>query len=185
MQHTLAISVQLHYNHAMAENENESLAADEVSGSDELLSADDLRLPEGANILVRLHALRAWLERRRTASEQEIGAAALAIQIVMRDPQMQRRPRRHGEKTSLSLVHAQVALSQAQLRQSAYQEACTLLEECVTHTTTGERLLVEYYLSLEELAEAGAESADPLWQEAIQDVLHRVEQVGSPGEETI
>ena len=36
-------------------------------GSDELLSDDDLRLPESANILVRTHAVRAWLVGARRA----------------------------------------------------------------------------------------------------------------------
>ena len=31
----------------------------EETGSDELLSDENLRLPEGANIIVRLHAVRA------------------------------------------------------------------------------------------------------------------------------
>jgi len=164
--------------------ENENFAEEDVSGSDDLLAADDLHLPEGANTLVRLHALRAWLEHRCTASELEIGTAVLALQTTMHDPGTHRRPRRQWEEANQSLLRAQVALSQAQLRQSAYHTARTLLEACVTHTTTAQRLLVEYYLSLEELAEAGSEAADPPWQAAIQDVLHRVEQIGSPAEET-
>jgi hypothetical protein len=182
-QHALAMCAQLRYNHAMAEYETENITEDEASGSDELLAADELRLPEGASTPLRLHALRAWLEQRRTASELEIGAAALALQTAMCDPEMHRRTRRRWQETNLSLGGAQLALSRARMRQSAYQEASTLLEECVTHTTTAERLLVEYYLSLEELAAAGAEAADPPWREAMQDVLHRVEQVGSPTEE--
>lgn len=174
----------MHYNQTMLENEHESMAEQEESGSDELLAADELRLPEGANTLVRLHALRAWLERRRTESAQQIGAAALAVQIAMSNPQIERRPRRRLAEHNAPLADAQAALFQARLRQSAYEEASTLLEECVTHTTTGERLLVEYYLSLEELVATGEESAQLPWQEAIQDVFHRVEQVGSPGEET-
>lgn len=173
--------MQLHYNHDMSVLENEHFAENE-EGSDALLAADDLRLPEGANTLVRLHALRAWLEQRRTAGELEIGAAALALQTAASEPE--RRPRRRREDNDALLIRVQAALSQALLRQSAYDEASTLLEECVTHTTTGERLLVEYYLSLEELVAAGAISAQSPWQEAMQDVLHRVEQVGSPGEET-
>ena len=45
-------------------------------GSDELLSDDDLHLPESANILVRTHAVRAWLARRREESAIEVGEAA-------------------------------------------------------------------------------------------------------------
>ena len=33
-------------------------------GSDELLSDDNLRLPESASTLVRTHAVQAWLTRR-------------------------------------------------------------------------------------------------------------------------
>lgn len=181
-QDVLAICTQLHYNHAMTEYENES--EEDASGSDDLLAADDLHLPEGANTLVRLHALRAWLERRCTASELEIGTAALALQAAMQDSAMSRRPRRQWEENNQLLLRTQAALSQAQLRQSAYHEACLLLEECVTHTTTAERLLVEYYLSLEELVAGGSADADPPWHAAMQDVLHRVEQIGSPAEET-
>lgn len=172
----LASSAQLHYNHDMSVLENEE------HEEDDLLAAEELRLPEGANTLVRLHALRAWLERRRTASELEIGTAALAMQAATSEPE--RRPRRRREDNDAPLTRAQAALSQARLRQSAYDEASTLLEECIAHTTTGERLLVEYYLSLEELIAAGATSAQPPWREAMQDVLHRIEQVGSPDEET-
>jgi hypothetical protein len=168
----------------MSAYENESFAEHEESGSDELLAADELRLPEGANLLVRLHALRAWLERRRTESDQQIGRAVLAVQTAMSDQQMRERPRRRFGENNAPLVRARAALSRARLQQSAYDQASILLEECVTHTTTGERLLVEYYLSLGELVAAGETSAEAPWQEAMRDVLHRVEQVGSPGEET-
>lgn len=168
----------------MQEDENESFAESEESGSDELLAADELRLPESANVLVRLHALRAWLERRRAESELEIGTAALALQEAMSEPAREERPRRRFGENNLRLARAQTTLSQAQQRLSAYDEASTLLEECVAHTTTGERLLVEYYLSLEELIAAGETQGESPWRETMQDVLHRVEQVGSPGEET-
>jgi hypothetical protein len=143
-----------------------------------------LRLPESANVLVRLHALRAWLERKRAESEREIGTAALALQAAMSEPLREERPRRRFGGNSAALVRAQSALSHAQQRLSAYDEASTLLEECVAHTTTGTRLLVEYYLSLEELLAAGETQEESPWREAMQDVLHRIEQVGSPGEET-
>jgi len=168
----------------MQEDENESFGESDESGSDELLAADDLRLPESANVLVRLHALRAWLERRRAESEQEIGTAALALQMAMSEAEREQRPRRRLGENHAPLARAQATLSQAQQRLSAYDEAGTLLEECVAHTTTSARLLVEYYLSLEELLAAGETQGETPWHEAMQDVLHRVEQVGSPGEET-
>ena len=54
-------------------------------GSDELLSDDDLRLPEEANPLVRLHAVRAWLTRRQKMANLEIGEAALKLQQLQQD----------------------------------------------------------------------------------------------------
>ena len=168
----------------MQEDENESFAESDESGSDELLAADELRLPESANVLVRLHALRAWLERRRAESELEIGTAALALQTAMSETGRAERPRRRLGENHAPLARAQATLSQAQQRLSAYDEASTLLEECVAHTTTGARLLVEYYLSLEELLAADETQGESPWRAAMQDVLHRVEQVGSPGEET-
>ena len=68
----------------------------------------------------------------------------------------------------------------------AYEEAEALLEECVSHTTTGERVLVEYYLTLEELAENAAphnKAEHSPWLQAVEDVQHRIEHVGSPNEE--
>jgi hypothetical protein len=180
----LAIRAQVHYNHGMSAYENESFAEHEESGSDELLAADELRLPEGANTLVRLHALRAWLERKRTEGDQQVGTAVLAVQMAMSDQEMGSRPRRRFGENNAPLVRARATLLRERLRQSAYEQASLLLEECVAHTTTGERLLVEYYLSLGELVTAGEAAAEAPWQEAMQDVLHRVEQVGSPGEET-
>lgn len=168
----------------MQEDENDGFADSEESGSDELLAADELRLPESANVLVRLHALRAWLERKRAESGREIGLAALALQATMSEPPREERPRRRVGENNAPLARAQTALAHAQQRLSAYDEASTLLEECVAHTTTGTRLLVEYYLSLEELLAADEAPQQAPWREAMQDVLHRVEQVGSPGEET-
>ena len=63
-------------------------------GSDELLSDDLLRLPDSASILVRLHAVRSWLERNHREASAAVGEAALALQAVMQpSPEMQR-PRR-------------------------------------------------------------------------------------------
>ena len=59
---------------------------DNEPGSDELLSDENLRLPEGANILVRLHAVRAWLSRKRDESNIEAGEAAIVMQEMMQEP---------------------------------------------------------------------------------------------------
>jgi len=169
----------------MDSNDEDDISPTEETGSDELLAADDLRLPASANVLVRLHALRAWLNRRYDETELEIGTAALDLQEAMRTGESDVRPRRRfAQSTAFALVQlAQRNLSTAQQRLSAYDEARVLLEDCVVHTTTGERLLVEYYLALEELIQAAEASAASPWQEAMQNVLHRVEQVGVPGEE--
>jgi hypothetical protein len=165
------------------DEENDNSAAEEV-GSDELLAADELRLPESANILVRLHALRAWLDRRHAETELEIGMAALDLQEITQEAESEPRPRRRlSSENDFRVQRAQRHLVTAQQRLSAYDEARALLEDCVTHTTTGERLLVEYYLSLEELVQAANAPADAPWQEVMADVLHRVEQVGTPGKE--
>ena len=55
------------------------------TGSDELLSDDNLHLPEGANPLVRLHAVRAWLRRRQKMTNIETGEAALELQQLQQD----------------------------------------------------------------------------------------------------
>ena len=81
------------------ENDNASLG--EESSSDELLASDELHLPTSANILVRLHALRAWLNRRRAESEVEIGSAALTLQETMREAESEARPRRRFTRPSL------------------------------------------------------------------------------------
>jgi len=156
----------------------------EKTGSDELLSDDNLRLPDSANALVRLHAVRAWLTRRQKETILEIGEAALALQDAMQEEPVETRLRRR-ERQSLAaqLAQTQALLQQAQQRLNAYEEAEALLEECVSHTTSGERVLVEYYLTLDELVEhstqAHAAKASP-WQAAMSDVQHRVERVSTP-----
>jgi len=157
-------------------------------GSDELLSADNLRLPDSANALVRLHAIRAWLTRRQVETNIEIGEAALALQEAFQEPQeetrLQRRERQ-GQSGMHPVQRAQQALEDAQQRLSMYEEAQTLLEECVAHTTSGERVLVEYYLMLEDLMQSNVEAQDPSQQRisALADVQHRVEHVGAPNED--
>jgi tetratricopeptide (TPR) repeat protein len=164
-----------------SEDDNEDSALEE-QGSDELLAADDLRLPESANILVRVHALRAWLKRRCADAELETGVAALDVQEAMQAFDRAARSRRFQAQDDPGVQHAQRHLAQVQQRLSAYNEAQTLFEDCVAHTTTGERVLVEYYLSLEELVEAGDAPTSSFWLEVMADVQHRVEQVGTPGE---
>src|SRR5579863_6794814 len=120
-------------------------------GSDELLSDDNLRLPDSANILVRIHAVRAWLSRRQQETRFEIGETALALQESMQEElheaKLRRRERQIIEERKYAL---QDALAESQQRLNAYEEAQALLEESITHTS-GERALVEYYLALEEL----------------------------------
>jgi hypothetical protein len=162
---------------------------DDESGSDELLADDNLRLPESANILVRLHALRAWLSRKLDEATIEVGTAALALQELMQEDIVETRPRRRarlGEDTQ-RFNHEQQVLSTSQQRLSAYEEAQAILEDCMAHTS-GERVLVEYYLTLEELVLQNQERTDQdgkssAWLEAMADVLSRIERVGTTEEE--
>ena len=167
----------------------DSEPADDEMGSDELLSDDNLRLPESANILVRLHAVQAWLSRRYDEATIEVGEAVLALQEVMQENPVETRPRRriHQILEAQRFQRLQQALAEAQQRLSAYEEAQSILEDCVAHTS-GERVLVEYYLTLEELVLRSQERTDQTedrspWLEAMSDVLHRVEHVGTPDEE--
>ena len=163
---------------------------DEEIGSDELLSDENLRLPESANILVRLHAVRAWLFRRRDETSIEVGEAALALQEIMQKEAVEARPRRRThqfEAVQQQFQRAQKALAESQQRLSAYEEAQSILEDCIAHTS-GERVLVEYYLTLEDLVMQSQEKMDQAedrspWLVALSDVLHRIEHVGTPDEE--
>jgi hypothetical protein len=167
----------------------DSEPADDETGSDELLSDENLRLPERANILVRLHAVRAWLSRRYDEATIEVGEAALALQEVMQEDAVETRPHRRRQQIleAQRFQRAQQGLAEAQQRLSAYEEAQSILEDCVAHTS-GERVLVEYYLTLEELVLRSLEQMEQTedhspWLEAVSDVLHRVEHVGMPDEE--
>src|SRR5216683_3482410 len=157
----------------------DSEPADDEMGSDELLSDDNLRLPESANVLVRLHAVQAWLSRRREEAAIEVGEAALALQEAIQENAQETRVRRRArEEEEQRLKRAQQALTDAQQRQRAYEEAQSILEDCVAHTT-GERVLVDYYLTLEELILQSQEQMDQTedrspWLYALSDVLHRV-----------
>jgi hypothetical protein len=164
-------------------NDNEEI------GSDELLSGDNLRLPESANILVRLHALRAWLARRHHEATIAVGEAALHLQQVMQEDVQETGIRRlhrrmHGTETGQQLQRAQQTLAAAQQRLGAYEEAQSILEDYVAHTS-GERVLVEYYLALEELLlQNQVHSGEhPPWSDALAEVLHRIEHVGIAIEE--
>jgi leucyl aminopeptidase (aminopeptidase T) len=155
-------------------------------GSDELLADDNLRLPESANILVRTHAVQAWLVRRHEESALEVGEAALALQqVIMQEPQETRLRRRERQSLQWQLDQKQQLLNEAQQRLDGYIEAEVLLEDCITHTS-GERVLVEYYLALENLVysitQANQSEQAPRLQ-ALFDVQHRVEHVGVPNEE--
>jgi hypothetical protein len=167
----------------------DSKPADDEMGSDELLSDDNLRLPENANMLVRLHAVQAWLSRRYDEATIEVGEAALGLQQTMQEDALETRVRRrmHIGEDSQRFIRVQQALVEAQQRQSAYEEAQTILEDCVAHTS-GERVLVEYYLTLEELVLQSQEPVEQTedhspWFYALSDVLHRIEHVGTPNEE--
>src|SRR5438067_3883763 len=92
-------------------------------GSDELLSDDNLRLPESASILVRIHAVRAWLTRRYAETSIEVGEAALALQEMMMLQELQGTRLRRRERQSQQLSHIQQVLAEAQQRLSAYEEA--------------------------------------------------------------
>ncbi len=159
----------------------------EEVGSDELLSDDNLRLPESANILVRLHAVRAWLARRREEAIIEVGEAALEFQqAATPGPQETWLSRRERPGHEAQLRNTQRVLAAAQQHLQAYEDAQTLLEDCIAHTTSGERILVEYYLTLEELVQSsmhtGEEERTPRLR-ALSDVQHRIERVGAPNED--
>jgi hypothetical protein len=161
---------------------------EEETGSDELLADDDLRLPEGANILVRVHAVRAWLARRHEEATIEAGMAALALQQALSAPGGETRPRRRMPQ-SPAMPPAQQDLANARQRIQAIEEAQAMLEDCLAHNN-GERVLVEYYLALEQLlidngyALSGETPVQHTpWLDTMLDVLQRVERVGTPQEE--
>lgn len=171
--------------------ENEELdfngTGEEETGSDALLADDNLRLPESANVMVRVHAVRAWLERRHEEATIEAGTAALALQEAFNAPGEETRPRRRILQ-SRSAPPAQ-QLANARQRIQAIEEAQALLEDYLAHAN-GERVLVEYYLAIEQLLiENGYELSgeSPVqhtpWLDAMLDVLQRVERVGTPQEE--
>jgi hypothetical protein len=167
---------------------NERPDEEAIVGSDELLADDHLRLPESASALMRLHAVRAWLVRRLRGMEIEVGEATLALQLAVQETEAgttSSRLRRRSQQYN-TLQRAQQTLSAAQERLHTYEEAQALFEECVDHTTAGERVLVEYYLTLDNLLqdlhnrlEQGEAVSEPHLA-VLADVLHRVEHVGIP-----
>lgn len=171
--------------------ENEELdfngTGEEETGSDELLADDNLRLPESANVLVRVHAVRAWLERRHEEATIEAGTAALALQEAFNAPGEETRPRRRMLQSPAAPPAQQLA--NACQRIEAIEEAQALLEEIIAHTN-GQRVLVEYYLAIEQLlidngyAFSGETPIQHTpWLDTMLDVLQRVERVGTPQEE--
>ena len=92
--------------------------------------------------------------------------------------------RREREELLQRVQQAQDSLQRAQAHLNAYEEAEATLEDCVNHLTVGERLLVEYYLILEDTVqtsiEEDQESASSPRIEALLDVQQRVERIGSP-----
>jgi hypothetical protein len=161
------------------------------TGSDELLSADNLRLPDNANPLVRLHAIRAWLTRRQKETRLHMGMIALDLQQLQQEDQGRHKPRplrrRELQARQDRLQSAQERFQSTQQLLSVYEEAERLLEDCVNHTTISVRLLVEYYLTIEQLTQEAAQEHGEGEQSprlaALSDVLHRIEQVSAPHEE--
>jgi hypothetical protein len=154
-------------------------------GSDELLSDDNLRLPEGASPLVRVHALRSWLKRRQQDTTLEIGAAALAWQEIQQEAMQDtaRLRRREQQRLAERVQQAQQDFQDAQQRLSIYEEIADLLEDYIAHTTSNNRVLVEYYLQLEEMMQQEEQKeaeADRSRMRVLTDVQHRVEQVSTP-----
>jgi hypothetical protein len=166
--------------------DNELSQEENEKGSDELLSDDNLRLPDNANPLVRLHAVRAWLNKRQKETRLDIGMIALDQQQLEQEG-LEFGQTRRVSPASLSRKQAiQTRLQFYQQLLSTYEEAETLLEDCVDHTTISERLLVEYFLTIEELVQTAQQQPtnerSPRLT-ALNDVLHRVEQVGTSQEE--
>jgi hypothetical protein len=156
-----------------------------VTGSDELLADDHLRLPEGASPLVRVHAVRSWLVRRQKEAELSIGEAALAWQEAQQaaTQDMTGLRRREQQRLIERTQQAQQHFQDAQQRLSIYEELAALLEEYIAHTTSNERTLVEYYLQLEEMIaqeEQKELDANASRIRVLMDVVHRIEQVTTP-----
>ena len=113
-------------------------------------------------MLVRLHAVRAWLSRRLDEATIEVGEAALALQEMMQEEAVETRPRRiaHLNDSSSRTISART--------ESACRVTTTFerLRGSAIHLRglrcaySGERVLVEYYLTLEELVLQSQEQVD-------------------------
>ena len=156
---------------------------DATPGSDELLSDDELRLPESAHSLVRIHAVQAWLNRRLAEAALVRGETALALQAAaaqLEEESGRVTRRRERERREEQLRRCQQAIVQEQTRIDTYEEAQELLQEYIDHAGS-ERVLVEFYLALEELAELEARAVNGASSprlSALAETLHRVERVG-------
>ncbi len=160
----------------------------ETMGSDELLSDDSLRLPDDANPLVRLHAMRSWLTRRQKETTLMMGEAALMLQELQTgDAALPHLRRRQQQEITERIQQAHRAFETAHEQRTTYEEAEALLEECVNHTTVGERLLVEYYLSIENIVQEALQEQPTANHsprvEALFDVQQRIERIGAPHED--
>ncbi len=158
----------------------------EETGSDELLSDDNLRLPEGANPMVRLHAVRAWLKRRQREIKIKMGNTALELQASQQNSGSAPLRRRAYQEQMEGLQRLQTSFQRDQERLNAYEEAEAELEDCVNHTTVGERLLVEYYLQLDMIIQTDLQEHsqnETLRIETLLGVQHRVERVTATYEE--
>lgn len=155
------------------------------TGSDELLSDDNLRLPDSASPLVRVHAVRSWLARRQKETTIEIGESALALQDTQQEvmSHMDRLRRREQQLLNERIKQTQHAFQDAQQRLQSFEEAASMLEECIAHTTSSERALVEYYLSLDMLLQQEETNTSSIHYKTLSEVQHRIEQVGAPNEE--
>jgi len=171
----------------MYDDNDENAQVDKTTtGSDELLSDDELRLPESAHTLVRVHAVQAWLSRRVREATLAMGEAALTLQAAAAQAEEEGdrfTRRRERERREEQLQRYQQRIEQEQARIETYEEAQELLQEYVDHAG-GERVLVEFYLALEALAEQETRAAalpSPRLN-ALAEVQHRVERVGIPYE---
>lgn len=155
------------------------------TGSDELLSDDNLRLPDSASPLVRVHAVRSWLARRQKETTIEIGESALALQDIQQEAMAEttRLRRRAQQQLNERIQQTQRVFEEAQQRLQTFAEATAMLEECISHTTSSERVLVEYYLSLDAQLQQEETNTSSIRTQTFNEVLHRIEQVGAPNED--
>ena len=129
--------------------------------------------------------------RRLDEATIEVGEAALALQEMMQEGAVETRPRRRAhqnESVQEQFQRAQKALAESQQRLSAYEEAQSILEDCVAHIKRRARfgrILPDPGRAC--AAKPGTEwirqKISSPWLDALSDVLHRIEHVGTPDEE--